>query len=158
MPRSILGGPVTREAALSVGPRAEAQPVSRLSAAQLDSRLRKKRSARYVEQMKRLDAGTHHQNAAALQDLLDAIAAEFPDLTIDQRPLGLVSKCYLGEPYEVHRCDLAGNIVEHFERSRAMPLLFERARSLAAHGAYEFIEIYAGSVRAIGHDGTVAVL
>src|SRR4051794_15931109 len=96
VPRSILGGPITRDAALSVGPRAGAQPVSRLTAAQLDSRLRQKRSGRYVEQMKRLDAGTHLQNAAALQELLDAITAEFPDLAIDQRPLGLVSKCYLG--------------------------------------------------------------
>jgi len=108
--------------------------------------------------MQRLDAGTHQQNAAALQELLDAIGAEFPDLGIDQRPLGTVSKCFLGGPYEVHRCDLDGNIVEHFERHRAMPPYFERARSLAAHGAYRFIEIYADSLRAIAADGSVAVL
>ena len=134
------------------------QTNSHLGGAQLAMRLREKRSARYVQAMQRLDAGTHEQCAAALQELLDAIAAEFPELTIEQRPLGIISKCFLGEPYEVHRCDLEGYIVEHFERHRSMPPLFERGRSLAAHGAYKAIEIYVDAVRAIAADGSVAVL
>lgn len=156
MPRSILGTE-TRSPALTVG----ATPAHRkthLSQAQIEQRLRQKRSPRYLEQMKRLDAGMHHQNAAALQELLDAITAEFPELGIDERPLGMVSKCYLGPPYEVHICDLAGGIIEHFQHGRSMPPLFERARSLAAHGAYAFIEIYVSTMRAVAADGSVSVL
>lgn len=156
MPRSILGTE-TRSPTLTVG----ASPANRkthLSPAQVEQRLRQKRSPRYLEQMKRLDAGTHHQNAAGLQELLDALTAEFPELGIDERPLGIVSKCYLGSPYEVHICDLAGGIIEHFQRSRSMPPLFERARSLAAHGAYAFIEIYVSTMRAVAANGSVSVL
>lgn len=156
MARPILGTPVSYEKQQ----RSESarQTHARLARPQLAMRLREKRSAKYVEAMQRLDAGTHQKNAAALQELLDAISAEFPELAIDQRPLGIVSKCFLGAPFEVHRCDLDGNIVEHFERHRSMPPLFERARGLAAHGAYKFIEIYADSLRAIAADGSVAVL
>lgn len=153
MPRPILGSPVSQEKQSRTEPARRTH--AHLAGPQLAMRLREKRSAKYVEAVQRLDAGTHQQSAAALQD---AIASEFPELTIDQRPLGIVSKCFLGEPYEVHRCDLDGNIVEHFERHRAMPPLFERARGLAAHGAYKFIEIYADSLRAITADGSVAVL
>ena len=156
MSRPILGSPLSHQKQSRTEP--ERRAGVRLTGPQLAMRLREKRSAKYVEAMQRLDAGTHQQNAAALQELLDAIASEFPELAIDQRPLGIVSKCFLGEPYEVHRCDLDGNIVEHFERHRAMPPLFERARGLAAHGAYRFIEIYADSLRAVGGDGSVAVL
>ena len=156
MKRPILGAPVSHQK--QQRSESACQTRSRLAGPQLAMRLREKRSAKYVEAMQRLDAGSHQQNAAALQKLLDGIAAEFPDLAIDQRPLGIVSKCYLGEPYEVHRCDLDGNIVEHFERHRGMPPLFERARGLAAHGAYAFVEIYADSMRAVSPDGSVAVL
>ena len=156
MPRPILGSPVAHQKQSRTEPARQTQ--ARLAGPQLAMRLREKRSAKYVEAMQRLDAGTHQQNAAALQELLDAMASEFPELTIDQRPLGTVSKCFLGEPYEVHRCDMDGNIVEHFQRHQAMPPLFERARGLAAHGAYRFIEIYADSLRAIAADGSVAVL
>lgn len=156
MPRPILGTPISHEK--QHHSESVRRTHARLAAPQLAMRLREKRSAKYVEAMQRLDAGTHQHDAAALQQLLDAISAEFPDLAIDERPLGTVSKCYLGQPFEVHRCDLDGNIVEHFERYRAMPPLFERARSLAGHGAYRFIEIYADSLRAIAADGSVAVL
>lgn len=156
MPRSILGTE-TRSPALTVGGSAT-QRKTHLSQAQVEQRLRQKRSPRYLEQMKRLDAGTHHQNAAALQELLDAIAGEFPELGIDDRPIGVVARCFLGPPYEIHICDLGGGIVEHFQHWRSMPPLFERARSLAAHGAYAFIEIYLSTMRAVAADGSVSVL
>jgi len=156
MPRPILGTPVSHEKQQRT--ESARQTATHLVGPQLAMRLREKRSAKYVDAMQRLDAGTHQQNAAALRELLEAIGAEFPELTIDQRPLGVVSKCFLGEPYEVHRCDMDGNIVEHFKRHHSMPPLFERARGLAAHGAYRFIEIYADSLRAIAADGSVAVL
>jgi hypothetical protein len=156
MARPILGPPVSHEKQQRT--ESARQTHARLAGPQLTMRLREKRSAKYVAAMQRLDAGTHQQNAATLRELLDAIAEEFPELSIDQRPFGIVSKCFLGEPFEVHRCDIDGNIVEHFQRHRAMPPLFERARGLAAHGAYQFIEIYADSLRAIAADGSVAML
>lgn len=156
MRRPLLGGVISHERHQRSEVMREPQPG--IAGPQLAMRLREKRSSKYVEAMKRLDAGNHQQRTTALRELLDAIADEFPALAIDQRPFGIVSKCYLGEPYEVHRCDLDGNIVEHYERHRSMPPLFERARSLAAHGAYTFIEIYADTIRAIAADGSVAVL
>jgi len=156
MPRSILGTE-TRSPALTVGG-SPAAAKTHLSAAQVAQRLRQRRSSAYLERVARLDAGAHVRNAAGLQELLDAIGAEFPDLGVDERPLGFVSKCFLGAPYEVHICDLAGGIVEHFERGRSMPPLFERARSVAAHGAYAFVEIYVSTVRAVAADGSGSVL
>jgi hypothetical protein len=89
-----------------------------------------KRSAAYLRAMPRLDAGAHHANRSALDALIEAIANEFPELGIEQRPSGIVSQCYLGAPYEVHICDLGGGIIEHFETFRAMPPMFERGRTL----------------------------
>jgi hypothetical protein len=152
----ILGTQTGPETRITAEPRKQA--ATHLAGARLAARLREKRSTAYVEAIGRLDAGVHQQNAAALQEIIDAISAEFQELGIEQRPLGTVSRCYLGEPYEVHRCDLNGNIIEHFKRYQAMPPLFERARGLAAHGAYAFIEIYVDSLRAVGPDGSVAVL
>lgn len=156
MPRSILGTE-TRSPALTVGG-SPAVVKTQLSPARLAQRLRQKRSSAYLERMQRLDAGTHQQDAASLQALLDAITAEFPELGVDERPLGVVSRCFLGPPYEVHICDLAGGIIEHFQHGRSMPPLFERARSIAAHGAYAFIEIYVSTIRAVAADGAVSVL
>ncbi|HKO59260.1 MAG TPA: hypothetical protein VJ276_25565 [Thermoanaerobaculia bacterium] len=156
MPRPILGVE-TRSPSLTVSagpPHAK----TNLSPPQIAQRLRQKRSAAYLASMQRLDAGSHERNAAGLQELLDAISAEFPELGVDERPLGIVSKCFLGDPFEVHICDLAGGIIEHFRRGHSMPPLFERARSLAKHGAYAFIEIYVGTMRAVAADGSVSVL
>lgn len=127
-----------------------------MARAQLESRLRQKRSNAYVEAVCKLDAGTHQGDRTALAALLEAIARDFPDLTLDERPLGIVSACHLGVPYEVHICDLAGGIIEHFETFRPMPPLFERARGLARHSSYAFIEVYADVCRAVGPDGSVS--
>jgi len=156
VPRSILGTE-TRSPALTVGGSSDLAK-THLSSPQVAQRLRKKRSPAYLESMQRLDAGTHQHDAAALQELLEALAAEFPDLGVDERPIGVISKCFLGPPYEVHICDLAGGIIEHFQHWRSMPPLFERARSIAAHGAYAFIEIYVSTIRAVAADGSVSVL
>jgi hypothetical protein len=157
MPRHILQGPQAgSQARAGTSPATVgATPSTR---AQLEARLRQKRSSAYVQAMARLDAGTHYADRAAFADLLAAVSAEFPDLTLDQRPLGVVSRCFLGPPYEVHICDLAGQIMEHFESYRPMPPLFEGARSLALHSSYAFIEVHLDGFRAVGPDGTIAVL
>jgi hypothetical protein len=125
---------------------------------QVALRLRRRRSARYLRQMARLDAGVHQRDPALLDELLRGIESELGDLALDQRPLGIVARCHLGVPYEVHTLDFSGAIIEHFESFRSMPPPFERARSLAAHGAYELIEVYPDVLRAVGADGSVAVI
>jgi hypothetical protein len=124
--------------------------------AQLESRLRRKRSAGYREAIRRLDAGTHLADHEALKSLLEEISREFPDLTLEQRPLGIVSTCYLGPPYQVHVCNLGGEIIEHYETFRPMPAPFEGARALALHPSYAFVEVYADGCRAVSADGAVA--
>lgn len=154
MPRPILGGPQSGAASRSLRKHAPGGATD----ARLQQRLRQSRSKAYLDALARLDAAQHHGNRAALDDLLAAIAAEFPDLTIDQRPMGLVSECFLGSPYEVHICDFAGDIIEHYETFRSMPALFQRARSLAVHPSYVFIEVYPDVLRAVSADGSVSVV
>lgn len=155
MGRHILGGPTQ---GLTTAPRVQIRIEQGLAGPRLAARLRQKRSKNFLEQVGKIDAGLHHHDQHALDQLIAAIGAEFPELTIEQRPLGIVAKCYLGHPYEVHVCDLAGGIVEHFELGRPMSSLFERARSLARHSTYSFIEVYADTLRAVSEDGSVSVI
>lgn len=157
MPRIILGMPQSGNAKTSK--QTQSAPQQRnLRSPQLQQRLRQVRSRSYIEVMTRLDAGTHHHDRAALKVLIDAISNEFPDLGVEHSPIGIVSQCYLGTPYEVHICDLIGEIIEHFETFRSMPPLYERGRALALHPSYAFIEIYRESLRAVSPDGSVAVI
>ena len=155
MARQILGGPAQ---SLATAPSAQIRIEQGLAGPRLAARLRQKRSKSFVDQIGKIDAVHHHHDRQALEQLIAAIAAEFPELTIEQRPLGIVAKCYLGLPYEVHVCDLAGGIVEHFELGRPMSPQFERARSLARHSTYSFIEVYADTLRAVSEDGSVSVI
>lgn len=153
MTRRILQGPQSISHSRTGVSASRSSPATR---AQLESRLRQKRSARYLEAIRRLDAGTHVADRDALKSLLEEIGREFPDLTLDQCPLGIVSTCYLGAPYQVHVCDLGGEIIEHYETFRPMPAPFESARNLALHPSYAFVEVYADGCRTVSADGTVA--
>lgn len=157
MPRPIIGAPRADKTSSRLVRSTSAQEAS-LMGPRLKQRLRQKRSAAYVEAIHRIDAGTHQADRASLDSLLQEIANEFPELTIEQVPLGIVSKCYLGAPYQVHICDFRGEIVEHFQTYRPMPPLFERARSLAIHQAYALVEVYTNTLRAIASDGSVSVI
>ncbi len=158
MPRPILGTPQATKVTGRVEVRSTTAAKTSLKGPQLQQRLRQVRSKAYLEAMTRLDAGVHHADRTALEALVEAIANEFPELGIAETPMGIVSRCYLGAPYQVHICDLAGGIIEHFETFRAMPPLFERGRTLALHPAYAFVEIYADTLRAVSADGSVSVI
>ena|SRR5215212_5646249 len=159
MPRPIIGIPQA-SAGVSARSRIESQNASRtgLSGAKLQQRLRQKRSSAYIDIIGKIDAGAYQSDRAAFDSLLEAISDEFPELRIDELPLGIVSKCYLGAPFEVHICDLSGEILKHFEAFRSMPPPFERSRSLAIHPAYAFVEVYSDTLRAIAPDGSVSVI
>lgn len=131
---------------------------ARLSPAQTEARLRMKRSTAYVEAMQRLDAGGHTHNRAAIDALVSAITEAFPDVSIDQQPIGIVSKCYLGMPYEVHTLDRTGNIIEHYKSFESLPPLLERGRALARHAHYAFVEVYTDKVIAVTSNGDTSIV
>lgn len=160
MARSILGvKPAETAPQLSLRT-ADIQSKSRttLSGAALQARLRQKRSAQYVEAMTRLDAGAHTQGAQASHDLQAAIRQELPDVSVDALPLGIVAKCHLGPPYEVHTLDCTGGIIHHFKTGEALPQLMERARSLAQHPSYAFIEVYSTRLVTVSASGQTAII
>lgn len=125
---------------------------------QLDRLLRQKRSKTYMDAMHALDAGGHVHNQAQVRQIIDAIREEFPFVEMEGILLGVVSRCYLGDPYEVHSLDITGEIIEHYQRGQAMPGELEKARSLAMHGGYEFVEVYLNCCRAVSSTGEVSVI
>jgi hypothetical protein len=154
MPRTLLGtspaGTITLPSAGTMAPA--------LSAQALDVRLRGKRSASYLDAIKRLDAGGHVCNRDEAAALLDAIRAELPEIAIEQLAFGIVARCRLGSPYEVHTLERDGQIIRHYKVSEALPGLLERARSLALHPGYAFIEVYANKLIAVADSGDTAVI
>jgi len=111
-----------------------------------DRDILKKRSKKYVETFSKLDAKTLTETRG--------MTAELTSL-----PLGIVSKCFLGDPFEVHTLDLGkAQIIHHYKRSEPMPAEFEKARNLAMHNAYAFIEVYTDKLVMIREDGTAAKL
>lgn len=125
---------------------------------QLARLLRQKRSPQYMAALQQLDAGGHVQNQQQVQELVQKIKAEFPQVELQGLLLGVVALCYLGSPYEVHTLDFSGSIIEHYQQGRPLPGRLERARSLALHGGYAFIEVYQDCCRAVSENGTVAVV
>ena len=115
MGRSIIFNPLTTSRPLDVRATPQASS-SKLSKADLESRLRQKRSANYIRTMTQLDAGCHCQDPRAVEALIAAIQQELPEVTIDKLPIGIVSRCFLGEDYEVHTLDRTGGIIQHYRR------------------------------------------
>ena len=160
MPRPLLNRTENMQTAkLSLSTAAPAKTESKTDAMQTARLLKKQRSKAYIEAIHKLDAGGHTMNAAEREAILAAIRAEFPDvLDLAGVLIGIVSKCYLGDPYEVHTLTSAGGIIEHYKRGEPLPAGMERARSLAARGGYEFVEVYTDVCRAISSDGSVSVV
>ncbi|WP_295789917.1 hypothetical protein [uncultured Veillonella sp.] len=135
------------------------QSTGLLTEADVRQRLRQKRSEAYVALLGKLDAGQQQISQTYVEEVVAAIQHEFPELTLDVFPIGLVAKCYLGEPYEVHTLDLqSGGIIHHYKRGEPMPGVLERARGLAMRSEYEFIEVYNETLRPVRSDGTVTVI
>lgn len=134
------------------------QAVQVMDQMKLDRLLRKPRSKEYMDAMHKLDAGGHTHNARKVQEIIDVIRNEFPEVELKGILLGYVSICYLGRPYEVHTLDLSGQIIEHYKSGQPLPNGMEKARSIAMRGGYDFIEVYVDCCRAISANGSVAVI
>ena len=122
------------------------------------SRLDARRSAAYVAALTQLDAGGHTLDEKTRSSIRAVIRAEFPEVSAVDLPLGIVARCHLGHPYEVHTLDCALEIIEHYKVGQSLPDAMERARTLAKHPAYLFVEVFLKQVRAVSADGTVTTI
>lgn len=143
--------------------RARVAPTARLSPAALEARLRQPRSAAYLSALTQLDSGGHVCDPQAVQQLLAALREEFPDLSIENYPLGLVAKCYLGAPFEVHTFDFGAevhpsNVVHHYKSFETLPAPLDAARSLALNPAYAFVEVYTDRLVPVAYTRTVSIV
>ena len=123
-----------------------------------DRDILKKRSKRYLDTISKLDAKTL-TDTKGMEELMNAIQEEFGTADIASLPLGIVAKCFLGHPHEVHTLDLSGSqIIKHYKIGEALPDDFEKARTLAKHNAYAFVEVYRDKIILIREDGTASKL
>ena len=120
------------------------------------ARSRQRRSREYMDALRKLDSGGHLADDELLREIRDAMAAEFP-AGPSSWPLGIVAKCYLGVPFEVHTVDISGQIIRHYKIGEPLPGEMERARRLAASEAYMVIELYTDRLVAIAADGSTSV-
>lgn len=123
-----------------------------------DKDILKKRSKKYLDLIKGLDAKMLTETKG-IEELMKGIQEEFGTAELANLLLGIVSKCFLGHPYEVHTLDLSrSQIIKHYKIDETMQVDFERARSLAIHNAYALIEIYKDKIILIREDGTATKL
>ncbi|MBK4735243.1 hypothetical protein [Noviherbaspirillum pedocola] len=157
MARTLLGTPTQQSVVPALSARSNARTAT-LSTQEIDARLRQRRSASYIDAITKLDAGGHVHDRQALEALLAAIQQELPEIAIEHQPLGIVARCYLGAPYEVHTLDCSGQIVRHYKGTESLPPLLERARALALHPGYAFIEVYSTKLIAVGVAGDTSLV
>lgn len=162
MPKPMLRQPQTQthsESILSATQQQDnKQKTQQIDKMKLDRLLRKTRSKEYMDALHRLDAGGHVHNQQKVNDIINAIRQEFPEVELSGILLGFVSICYLGKPYEVHTLDMTGQIIEHYKAGQALPGGLEKARSIALRGGYEFIEVYVDCCRCVSANGSVSVV
>lgn len=163
MPKPILKNPQSQMnsntlLSATLQPTNKNKQLQQMNKMNLDRLLRKPRSKEYVNTLSKLDAGGHVRNQNKVTEIINAIKNELPEVEISGILLGIVSKCYLGEPYEVHSLDITGQIIEHYKAGEVMPGGLEKARTLAARGGYAFIEVYIDSCRCISSTGSVSVV
>lgn len=91
-----------------------------------------------------------------VDDIVDRIHKEFADAWASL-PLGIVGRCYLGAPYEVHTLTMDGEILAHYRTGEDLPEPLERARELARSETYLAIEVYPDRLVHIRTDGSVIV-
>lgn len=162
MPKPMLKQPQTQTQSSTILSATQIQQqkqgTQQMDQMKLDKLLRKPRSKRYMDALHQLDAGGHAHNQKKVNEIMDAIRNEFPEVEINGILLGYVSMCYLGAPYEVHTLDVTGGIIEHYQTGETLPNGLEKARGIAMRGGYDFIEVYVNCCRAISANGAVSVI
>lgn len=161
MPRPILKIHTNEQSATTLTAVQNEEQKKKISAQdkmRIDRLLRKSRSKEYMDAIHHLDAGGHVHNKQKVDEMLQKIKEEFPEIEICDIMLGIVAICYLGAPYEVHTLNITGQIIEHYKSGQTLPGGLEKARSIAMRGGYDFIEVYVDCCRAVSDNGTVSVI
>lgn len=137
---------------------AQKQQTQQMDQMKFDRMLRHPRSKAYMDALHKLDAGGHTHNQNKVNEIIEAIRQELPEVVLGGVLLGYVSLCYLGRPYEVHTLDITGGIIEHYESGHTLPNGLEKARGIAMRGGYDFIEVYVDRCCAVSSTGAVSVI
>ncbi len=120
---------------------------------------RRKRSQEYINKLKKLDILGHNISQSEINEIINAIKNELPEISMDKLPIGIIAKCYLGKPYEVHTLSMLGKfIVKHYKLQEPLPDGMEKARNLANNENYEFVEVYRDKIIAVKSDGSVSII
>ncbi|GFZ31345.1 hypothetical protein CSC2_18710 [Clostridium zeae] len=158
MPKPILANNINRQEKLDLSIKATSSARMAMDLLTLEKRLRVKRSNEYMDAIEKLDIGGCEQCKKQFDDCVAVIKDEFKDIPEEHHLVGLLAKCYLGDRYDVHTVDYMGNIVTHYLINESLPELMEKARGLALHGGYKFIEVYTDILCAVKSDGTVNIV
>lgn len=123
-----------------------------------DREILKTRSEGYLKLIKGLDVELLAETRGK-EEFMAKIHDEFGTAELANLPLGILAKCYLGHPHEVHTLDLSGgHIIQHYKIGESLPDHFEKARTLAKHNAYAFVEVFKDKLILIREDGTATKL
>lgn len=119
-----------------------------------DRELLKKRSKKYMELIASIDTKMMTETVG-LENFINNVQEELGTANIAELPIGIVAKCFLGHPHEVHTLDMNANyIIKHYKIGEPLPEHLEKARNLAKHNSYAFIEVYLEKMILIREDGT----
>jgi hypothetical protein len=119
-------------------------------------RLRRVRTATYLKLFSELDV--HSQVKINVDTIIKSIEQEFSDVPPLEQLIGIVAKCYLEDGYDVHLLDRGQTIIQHVKKIESLPVAFDRARGVALHASYLFIEVYKDCLRAVTTSGEVSVV
>lgn len=160
MPKPIFN--LNQEQNIQIDINLSKKNASKIDERVLKERLRKKRSSKYIEAIKSLDVGDVKMSEKEKNELLDIVKEEFSDVSlniVDEASLvGILAKCYLGHPYEVHTLSFMGFIIKHYTINEELPKGFEVGRALCLHPQYEFIEIYDNFIVGVYIDGSTSIV
>ncbi|WP_051271233.1 hypothetical protein [Shimazuella kribbensis] len=123
---------------------------------ELLERLRQKRTDEYLKLVADLDVNS--QVEWDIDAVFASLEKQFADVPKQEQLIGILAKCYLDDCYDVHLIDRNQTIIHHIKKTDSVPNEFAKARGLALHPSYEFIEVYKDCIRAVARNGEVSVV
>lgn len=163
MPRPLFLNPqqnqkseLQTENRLSATLKPEEKQESRTNPVEIQRVLRKRRSAKYMEIMSKLDAGTGHISQHDIDEMIQAIRDEFPDIEIVNNYCGSMAICHLPGNFDVHTLNPSDSSITHFREGYGFEAPLDKCRNLCQMSEYLFVEVYTNQFRAISPNGAVA--